>query len=75
MANPRPLTQPDPKAKYEFDQQFTFRLRRHKGGSFSGLWELSMLNKNGGVEKLLKDADALGYCIDDIQGVMEAGGF
>ena len=63
------------KQRFEFDKSYTFRLRRHKSGPFSGLWELTKLNKVGGIEKMMKDADALNFCMDDVMGELEEEGF
>lgn len=63
------------KPKYEFDQSYTFRLRRHKAGSFSGLWELAMLDQSGQVLKIISDADALNFCMDNVMGELEGDGF
>lgn len=63
------------KAKYEFDKSFTFRLRRISSGNFASLWELARLNRVGGVEKIISDADALPYCVENLMGELEAEGF
>jgi hypothetical protein len=54
--------------------QFTFRLTRHKDGGFKGLWELAMLDGNGKLIEVIDDANALPYCVDNIQGVLENSG-
>lgn len=61
--------------KLEYDKTFTYRLRRITGGNFSGLWELARLNRMGHVEKLLSDADALNFCMENLQGDLEEEGF
>jgi hypothetical protein len=61
--------------KYEFDKTYTFRLRKHKSGNFSGLWELTLLDKKGNVERLISDADALNFCMDNMMGELEGDGF
>lgn len=63
------------KKTYVFDKAYTFRLRRHKGGSFNGLWELTILDKKGQVSKMISDADSLVYCLENLQGEMESEGF
>lgn len=72
MAN-QPQVQPKP--KFTFDKSFTFRLRRHHQDNFSGLWELCIMGKNGQVIKQLADADALNYCLENLQGELEVEGF
>lgn len=63
----------------EFDPEFVFRLRRHKGGNFRNLWECTMLDpktcKDAPVIKVLDDANALNYAMDNMQGEIEILGF
>lgn len=59
----------------QFDQTYHFRLRRHKGGNFHGLWELTLLNKMGHPLKVVDDANALNFVMDNLQGEIEADGF
>jgi hypothetical protein len=61
--------------KEEFDKTYTFRLRRHQGGSFGGLWEMVLLTPAGKVLKEITDADALPYCLENLQGELENDGF
>lgn len=59
-----------------FGCTFTFRFRQHnKTSNFSGLWEFAMLDENGKVTKLISDADALNFCIDNLMGELESEGF
>ncbi len=64
-----------PKVKQVYGQVYMFRLRQHKGPNFSGLWELAMLSPHGKVEKVISDADALPYCLENMQGEIENDGF
>lgn len=65
--------------KFDFDKTYTFRVRRHTGksadGTFGGLWELTLLDEKGNVTKTLADADALVYCLENVQGELENEGF
>lgn len=58
-----------------FDASYIFRLRRHRGGSFNGLWELTRLNRYGEVEEIIADADALNFAVDNMIGKLEGDGF
>jgi hypothetical protein len=61
----------------KFDASYTFRLRRHQGGSFSGLWELTRLRDNPKAEvvKMIEDANALNYTMENLMGELETDGF
>lgn len=65
------------KAKFEFGQQYAFTLRQHKSGPFSGLWELNRIEmpKRMIVAEVIADADALPFCIENMQGRIEKDGF
>lgn len=59
-----------------FGRSFTFRLRQHnKKSNFPGLWELAILDGKGEVAKLISDADALNFCIDNLMGELESEGY
>ncbi len=59
-----------------FGRSFTFRFRQHnKNSNFSGLWEFAILDEKGNIEKLISDADALNFCIDNLMGELESEGF
>ncbi len=59
-----------------FGKTFTFRLRQHnKKSNFSGLWELAILDNAGNIAKLISDADALNFCIDNLMGELETEGY
>lgn len=66
------------KPKIKWGQTYVFRLRRQAEGPFPNLWELSILDPkscaNAPVKKLISDADALTYCLDNLQGELEADG-
>ena len=55
---------------------YTFRLRQHLTGNFHGLWELAILNANdqGSAYKIISDADALNFCMENLMGELEAEG-
>lgn len=53
---------------------YTFRLRQHLDGNFRGLWELARLDEKGKVVRMISDADALTFCIENMQGVLEDDG-
>lgn len=59
----------------KFDQTYTFRVRRHRQGSFAGLWELCLLDEVGRVKKMISDADALIFCMENLMGELEMDGF
>lgn len=65
------------KPQSTFDKTYTFRLRRHKGGSFHGLWELAILkdDQQARIKKTISDADALNFCLDNLMGELEADGY
>ncbi len=71
----KPIVVPPDQARWEFDHVYNFRLRRIKGGSFHGLWELCLMDDHGDIIKTLSDADALNYCIENLQGELETDGF
>lgn len=61
-------------AKYY--EPFTFRFRKIKPHpSFGGLWELAVLKKDGKVEEIIKDADALPECLDAISNIFANKGY
>jgi hypothetical protein len=64
-----------PSTKFTFDKTYVFRLRRHNKDNFSGLWELCILGPKGQVVEQLTDADALNYCLENMQGRLETDGF
>lgn len=63
------------KPSSQFGKSYTFKLRQHKEGNFRGLWELSLIDKNGKVDKMISDADALNFCLDNLMGELENDGF
>lgn len=70
-------TQEKPEAappRFEFGRSYIFRLRQHTKTSFSGLWELCVLNDQGQVIKQIADADAISFCLDNLMGHLEAEG-
>lgn len=63
-----------------FEPEFIFRIRRYKAGHhFHNLWEATLLDpracRDTMVIKTLDDANALNFCMDNIQGHLEAEGF
>ncbi len=66
-------------APINFDPEFVIRLRRHKSGNFSNLWECTMLDPKAcrsiPVIQVLDDANALNFVIENIQGKIEDEGF
>lgn len=72
-----PLSRPKAVDK-KFGATYVFRLRKHNGGPFPNLWELSILDPKGcekaQVKKLISDADSLVYCLDNMQGQLEDDG-
>ncbi len=58
-----------------FGRTYRFKLRQHKEGNFSGLWELSLIDNLGKVEKLISDADALNFCMENLMGELENDGY
>lgn len=38
-------------------------IRRHKEGAFAGLWELTELDSNGSVKRVLTDANTRGLVV------------
>jgi hypothetical protein len=73
MANPAPA--PQVKEKFTFGKTYTFRLRQHHGDNFAGLWELAILNKMNHPIKVISDADALNFCMENLMGELENDGF
>ena len=63
------------KSKYLYGKGYNFRLRQHKGDNFAGLWELAMLDPKGNILKIISDADALNFCIENLMGELEADGY
>lgn len=63
------------KSTSQFGKTYTFRLRQHKEPPFRGLWELSLVNHMGRVDKMISDADALNFCIDNLMGELETDGY
>jgi hypothetical protein len=63
------------KPSEQFGKTYLFKLRQHKTGNFAGLWELSRINSYGKVDKMISDADALTYCLENLQGELEDDGF
>lgn len=74
---PAPVVEQKP-PKVKWGATYVFRLRRQAEGPFPNLWELSILDSkacgNAPVKKLISDADALVYCLDNLQGELEAAG-
>lgn len=74
-----PAPQPSGKPNDEFDPVYIFRIRRHKAGNFHNLWESEMLDpahcEAAPVDKVLDDANALNFVMDNIQGEIESKGF
>lgn len=68
----------DAKPKTKFGATYIFRLRKQIQGPFPNLWELAVLDektcKDAGVKKIISDADALTFCLDNLQGEFEADG-
>lgn len=69
----QPLTNQKPST--QFGKTYRFKLRQHSQGNFRGLWELSLIDNLGKVEKMISDADALNYCLENLQGELEADGY
>lgn len=63
------------KPSSQFGKSYTFKLRQHISGNFRGLWELSLIDKGGKVEKMISDADALNFCMENLMGELETDGF
>lgn len=63
------------KPSMAFGKTYLIKLRQHKTGPFPSLWELTLLDKFGKVEKMIADADALNYCLENLQGELENDGF
>lgn len=58
-----------------YDKVFTFRIRKHvEDSSFRGLWDLDVINQKGQITNLCH-ADALPFCIENMQGFLESEGF
>jgi hypothetical protein len=59
-----------------YSESFTFRLRQWQNTQFSGLWELSVMDKTGRqVEQIISDADALSNCLENLAAILENRGF
>ena len=71
---PQPQTT-NQKPSSQFGPSYTFKLRQHKEGNFRGLWELSLIDNLGKVKKMVSDADALPYCLENLQGELESDGY
>lgn len=69
--------QAEPQKKPEYSDAFIFRFRKHKGGSFAGLWELSVMKHNQPlkVEEIIFDANALPECLEAIGNIFANRGF
>lgn len=59
----------------QYSESFTFRFRKIKNGSFSGLWELAALKKDGKVDEIITDADALPNVLEAIGNIFANRGF
>ncbi len=59
----------------QFGKTYRFKLRQHIQGNFKGLWELNLIDDLGKVEKVISDADALNYCLENLMGELEADGY
>ena len=57
-----------------FDRTFTFKIRRHKSGSFKNLWQL-VAKMEGGEPMEIIDADSLSLVIDKIGYLFEKEGY
>lgn len=66
---------PSPTKESVFGRTYNFRLRQHKKGNFSGLWELAIVDARGNVVKMISDADALNFCFDNMMGELENDGY
>lgn len=53
-------SQPTPKTEYSL----VLGLRRHKEGPFAGLWELTELDENGSVKRVITDANTRSIIIN-----------
>lgn len=70
----RRIAEKDLKPK-EYSDAFTFRFRKIKNGSFSGLWELSVMKANGKVDEIITDADSLPNVLEMIGNIFANKGF
>lgn len=61
----------------EYSESFTFRFRKIKNGSFSGLWELAALKSDpkAKVDEIISDADALPHVLEAIGNIFANRGF
>jgi len=70
--------QPEPESKIRFGATYVFRLRKQIEGPFINLWELSLLDSKAcdkaPVKRIISDADALTFCMENLQGELEADG-
>lgn len=63
------------KPSSQFGATLRIKLRQHnKDAHFHGLWECTIINEQGKVEKVISDADNLTICLENIQGELEALG-
>lgn len=67
----------DEEKKSKFGKEYFFSLRQHNRGPFRGLWELNVIAipRFFKTKKVLTDADALNFCLENLQGEIEADGF
>ncbi len=72
IATNKPINQ---KPSSQFGTTYRFKLRQHTQGNFSGLWELALIDDLGKVKKIISDADALPYVLENLQGELENDGF
>lgn len=59
----------------QFGKTYLIKIRQHSGGNFSGLWDCALLTNLGKVEKMISEADALTYCLENLQGELESDGY
>lgn len=83
MAQIKNITEVLKPEQFEFNKPYIFRLRQYRKrinpkpdeADFGGLWELCILDERGKVIEMISDADALNYCIENLQGRLEDAGF
>jgi hypothetical protein len=71
FVTPPPLAPP----KFTYGKTYLFRFRQHDGDNFSGLWDLTLISPKGNEIKDIAHADALNFCMDNLQGELEGDGF
>ncbi len=63
-----------PKGIYTYGKEYIFRLRQHEGDNFPGLWDVDRMDQDGNVLEIISQADALTYCLENVQGKLEEDG-